>query len=89
MFNSHSSKGSYDRTYLSQQKNIIVSLMIIVLVFPVLITCIDDIAQDKVKQGLRSEQAAKKLLHILIQEAEKEIGKTVDVEREKLGKMDS
>ena len=87
MCNSHPSKGSYDRTHLSQQKNIIVSLMIMVLVFPVLITCIDDIARDKVKQGIRSEQAAKKLLHVLIQEAEKEIGKTVDLEREKLGKI--
>lgn len=87
MSNLHSSKGSYDRTHLSLQKKIIVSLMLIVLVFPVLITCIDNIARGKVKQGGRSEQAAKKLRHVLIQEAKKEIEKTVDVEREKLGKI--
>lgn len=63
--------------------------MLIVLVFPVLITCIDNIVRDKVKQGIRSEHAAKKLRHVLIQESEKEIGKTVDVEREKLGKIKS
>ncbi len=65
----------------------IVSLIIIVLAFLVLIACIDYIARDKVKEGIRSEQAVKKLHRFIIQEAKKEIDKTVDVEREKLGRI--
>ena len=66
------------------KKDMIVSLIIIVLV---LIACFDYIARDKVKEGIRSEQAVKKLHRFIIQEAKKEIDKTIDVEREKLGRI--
>ena len=69
------------------KKDMIVPLIIILLVFLVLVACIDYIARDRVKKGIRSEQAVEKLHRFMIREARKEIDKTVDVEREKSGRL--